>query len=457
MNYSGKYLFTWFILFFCPACLVYGRVDKVDSLNTALTNSKEDTSKLKLLVQLSEVCELNQIINYALPAVELADKLLTKNLNAAARKKILSQKSLALNNIGYIYRNRGDARNALLYHEQSLKIREETKDKNGIANSLNNIGLVHEDQGYIDKALDYYTKSLKLFEEIGNKQGLGQTLNNIGAIYYKMNNTDYALIYYGRSLILYEEVGDKQGMSYSLNNIGVICNNKGDAKSALDHYGRSLKIQEEIGDKPGIAYSLNNIAGIYLKLAHQAKDVRSLGKREKNYNLAEAYADSSLHLSKEIGFPENIKNAEETLSLIDEAKGNYTSSYEHYKKFIFYRDSITNIQTRNESVKNQVKYEFEKKEAVIKEQRKKEKAVTEEKNHKQQIIIVSAIIGLILVLIFAVFIFRSLKTARLQKLIIERKQKDILDSIHYAKRIQRSFLPTEKYILKSINKLKKNN
>jgi len=450
MNYSGKYLFTWFILFFCPVCLVYGRVDKVDSLNAALTNSKEDTSKLKLLVQLSEVCELNQIINYALPAVELADKLLTKDLNPLARNKILSQKSLALNNIGYICRNRGDARNALLYHEQSLKIREEIKDKSGIANSFNNIGLIYEDQGYIDKALDYYTKSLKLFEEIGNKQGLGQTLNNIGAIYYKMNNTDYALIYYGRSLILYEEVGDKQGMSYSLNNIGVICNNKGDAKSALDHYGRSLKIQEEIGDKPGIAYSQNNLAGIYLQLA-----VKYPSERQKNYALALEYSESSLRLAKQIGFVENMRNAEETLSMIDEAKGNYTSSCEHYKKFIFYRDSITNIQTRNESVKNQLKYEFEKKEAVIKEQQKKEKAVAEEKNHKQQIIIISAIIGLILVVIFAVFIFRSLKTARLQKLIIERKQKDILDSIHYAKHIQRSFLPAEKYILKSINRLKK--
>ena len=41
-----------------------------------------------------------------------------------------------------------------------------------------------------------------------------------------------------------------------------------------------------------------------------------------------------------------------------------------------------------------------------------------------------------------------------QKQIIEEKQKDIMDSIHYAKRIQTSLLPTEKYIDKSINRLK---
>ena len=40
----------------------------------------------------------------------------------------------------------------------------------------------------------------------------------------------------------------------------------------------------------------------------------------------------------------------------------------------------------------------------------------------------------------------------LQKQLIEEKQKEILDSIHYAKRIQLSLLPTEKYIDKIFKK-----
>jgi hypothetical protein len=75
--------------------------------------------------------------------------------------------------------------------------------------------------------------------------------------------------------------------------------------------------------------------------------------------------------------------------------------------------------------------------------------------------------GLALVAIFAGFIFRALRITRKQKQIIEEqklavehqkaevetakhiieeKNKDIMDSIHYAKRIQISLLPTEKYI-----------
>lgn len=38
--------------------------------------------------------------------------------------------------------------------------------------------------------------------------------------------------------------------------------------------------------------------------------------------------------------------------------------------------------------------------------------------------------------------------------LIEAKNKDITDSINYAKRIQRSLLPTEKYIEKKLNRIK---
>ena len=42
-----------------------------------------------------------------------------------------------------------------------------------------------------------------------------------------------------------------------------------------------------------------------------------------------------------------------------------------------------------------------------------------------------------------------------QKQVLEEKQKEILDSIQYAKRIQQSLLPTEKYIERNLNRLKK--
>lgn len=146
----------------------------------------------------------------------------------------------------------------------------------------------------------------------------------------------------------------------------------------------------------------------------------------------------------EIGIAENV------LAEIESSRGNYKEAFEHYKQYIIYRDSLSNETTRKASIKSQLKYEFEKKEAVIKEQQEKERMVAEEKSRVQKIVIASVIVGLLLVIVFAFFIFRSLKVARYQKHIIEEKQKEILDSIHYARRIQTSLLPTEKYIVKQM-------
>jgi uncharacterized membrane protein YvbJ len=84
-----------------------------------------------------------------------------------------------------------------------------------------------------------------------------------------------------------------------------------------------------------------------------------------------------------------------------------------------------------------------------------------EKEKIQMIIAWSSVIVLILVIAFAILISNRLKVTRRQKseierqkVVIEDKQKEILDSLHYAKRIQNSLLSNEKYIDRILKKLK---
>ena len=44
-----------------------------------------------------------------------------------------------------------------------------------------------------------------------------------------------------------------------------------------------------------------------------------------------------------------------------------------------------------------------------------------------------------------------------QKHLVDEKQKEIIDSIRYAKRIQQSLIASEKYIQKSVERLQKKN
>jgi hypothetical protein len=176
------------------------------------------------------------------------------------------------------------------------------------------------------------------------------------------------------------------------------------------------------------------------------------------------YAERSMRTAEELGFPENIKNAANLLKALYRKQGKFKEAFNMYELEIQMRDSINNQETRKASLKKQFQYDYEKKEAVANAEHKseleKQQAVADEKNRKQKIIIWSVAIGLLLVVVFAAFVFKSLNTTRKQKQlielknketeeqkkVIEEKQKDILDSIHYAKRIQTSLMPTDKYI-----------
>ena len=70
--------------------------------------------------------------------------------------------------------------------------------------------------------------------------------------------------------------------------------------------------------------------------------------------------------------------------------------------------------------------------------------------------------GVGLLIVFLLFVYNRYKVTReknkiieFQKELVDQKQKAIIDSIEYAKRIQRSHLPTETYIDNSLKRLMK--
>jgi hypothetical protein len=70
------------------------------------------------------------------------------------------------------------------------------------------------------------------------------------------------------------------------------------------------------------------------------------------------------------------------------------------------------------------------------------------------ILLVINLFTVIMATLTIVFIFKKELNESKEK--TEEKQKEILDSIHYAKRIQNALLPNENYIAKNLNKLKDN-
>jgi tetratricopeptide (TPR) repeat protein len=428
----------------------FAQQNKIDSLLTLLKTVPEDTNKVMHLYRVCNeyrnISEFDNGLVYGKQALELAQ-------NLGFKKGIAN----AYNNIGIIYEHIGNYPEALKNHFAALKIREEIDDKKSIATSYMNIGNTYKNQGNYPEALKNHFAALKIREEIKDKKGIGASYNNIGNVYDYQGNGSEALKNYFASLKIFEEIGDKQGIAYSYGNIGVIYDYQGNYPEALKNYFASLKIKEEMGDKDGITTSFINFGALYTKL-HKTKE-------------AQDYLTKALALSKEIGSNDAIKECYASLAVLDSTMGNYKAAFEHHKLFIIYRDSIDNEETQKKSLQASMQYEFDKKEIAAKAQQDKLDAISAEEKKKQQIVIYAVAGLLILVGVFAVFMYNRFRITQKQKQIIEEqkvlvdkayetlheKNKEVMDSIRYAKRIQTALITSEKSIANSLNRLIRNN
>lgn len=402
-------------------------------------------------------------------------------------------------NIGSIHVNAGDYPKGLEYYAKSLKINEEYGNKAGIASGLANIGVVYMYQGDFVPALDHFFKSLKLCEETGNRNLQATTLGNIGGVYYSQLDYEKALNYYEKALQLSRELKNKTSQASNLGNIGivyqetnqfdkaekvllesiaisrelgnrnseginlgnlaVVYDRKGDSKKALECYFEVLKINEEFGDKRIIAGTLTNIGALYVHL--------------KKYGEAKKYLDNSYEMIKDLRLLGDLKQLHSEYYSYYEATGQHQKALEHYIKYVSYKDSIFNEENNRASVQQEIQFEYEKKAAADSIKVAEEKKLVAAQLKQEKTLRYALYSGLILVLIFTGFMYNRFKVTSRQKRIIEEKekqtkkqneiikeqkrivegkQKEILDSIKYARRIQQSLMPNETYLKKYLNK-----
>jgi len=362
------------------------------------------------------------------------------------------------NNLAACYSDIGEMNKELETAYKALKMYESVGDKKGIARCYNNIGMAYREQKDIAKAVEFLDKSLKLRIETGDKRGLSSTLYNLALCHGELKDTTKVKEYLKQGLAVTEETGNKNSTAYILTALGHFYFDKNDFKNALEYFTKALKLREEINDKKGISFSYQKIANVYYKSG--------------NNTLAKQYADKALVLAKEMGFPENIRGCASLLSDIYQKEGNVGKAFDMYKLFIKMRDSLDNESTRKASVKKVFQMQYESKSAqdsisnaakFKEDQLKHEQAIT-----RQRIYTYGGLAGFVLMLVVAGVSFRAFKSkqkanviiteqkhlAETQKHIIEEKQKEILDSIHYAKRIQGALLPSEKYFEKNITRMR---
>jgi tetratricopeptide (TPR) repeat protein len=358
-------------------------------------------------------------------------------------------KAISLNNIGLIYKHLGDIPRSLEHYHLCLRAMEELQDKAGMATSLNNMASIYKEQGETKKAFEYYEKSLGIYKEINDKDGIAMCMNSLGSYYMQTGDYTKALNHHKESAKLFNEIGHIKGLASSLSSIGIIYKKLGDQQSALGYFQKAFKIYEETNNKQGVAFALSNMANVFLETG-KIKEATGFGER-------------SLKLSQELGFPESIKSSSNILSQIYSRAGNWKAAYEMQILFKQMSDSVNNESNRKASLLKSFQYTYEKKAGADSVRTLEERKVFDARiqQERTQRIALYVVIGLVAV--FSAFMYnrfrltiRQKRIIELQKTIVEEKQKEILDSIHYARRIQKALLPHEKYLDRTLKRMRNN-
>ncbi len=410
---------------------------EIDSLKLVLKKCNEDTNKVIVLNDISE--KFNKTIpDSALPysqqAVELARSLNYK-LGLAR----------AYHFMGVAYYRQEKYTISIDYYLKAIKIFEEINDKHTLLKTYNNIGIIFFQQENYDKAEEYYLASLKIKQELGDAWGIASSYTNLGTVAQNKKAYLSALDYYNKSMAIMEELKNKEGIAKCLNNIGMVYIIMKENKRAIDFLNRALALKTELNDKAGVANTLNNIADIFYGMKQYSSAIETLNK--------------SLMLSKETGSNDYYKSACEKLSTVYAASGNYERAYKYHTIYSSVKDSLLNIAQGKQAAELEAKYENEKTQREN-ERTQKENAILTKENELSMFRLYAISGGFILVLMLSFVIYSGFRQKQKanqllsgqneeisrQNVLIEQKNKDILDSIQYAKRIQEAIYPSKKLV-----------
>jgi serine phosphatase RsbU (regulator of sigma subunit)/lipopolysaccharide biosynthesis regulator YciM len=350
-------------------------------------------------------------------------------------------KSRILMERGRVYYDLSNYNMAMDNYMKALKV----LDKHNIRNSdyvdlMHFIGSVFKRQNDEAKAMEYYEKMLQLSRENKNKYQEAEALYLLADLYAFAGDYEKDLDYLTKALAIYRDLEYETGIAQLQLNIahGEIYSEEFD--SAIKRLEEVLDISKRLSINDFDVTVHRYLGRIYAKKG-------DILRSDKHFNLAIEMAQSS-----EVKRLLNLSDIHRNIAYVYYDRGNFKSAFDQLELHLVYNDSL--IRQKNQEVIHglEQKYENKKKAARI-EVLNKDKKIREKELERKNTTIRAFIIGISLVAVLALTVFYGLinnrrknKVILAQKELVEERNKEILDSITYAKRIQNAILPPAKLV-----------
>jgi tetratricopeptide (TPR) repeat protein len=309
-----------YLILLVPSVAVYGQLsNSADSLLQALSNHTErDIQRVKILNALAYEFYLSspeRSMGYAYDAIALSHEL-----------DYPAGEAQALRQVGLVSWAQSNYASALKSFVSGLKLAERINDRQTIADITGNMGLVYHGLENYSEARAYHQRSLDLQRELKNVVRESVALNNLGDVERALKNYDKAIEYYSKAIKIRKADGNLNGVATNLRNMGNVMEERGQFDQALQYYFKALHISDSLPDKRGMSQCRHSIASTYFKM--------------KKYDAAKQYAEASLVVSKQSNFRAFIRDAYLLLSRIADAQGKTGDSFDFFKQYAQYKDSV---------------------------------------------------------------------------------------------------------------------
>ncbi len=373
-------------------CITQENAD-IESLLVQLSKSSEDTSKVKILVELADKTnwsDINSSQEYAKQALALSQKL--NYLKGMAYSKYWLSKVFS----DYEF----DLTEKLAL--QSLDHAKKIKDSILMAEIYNVLGNLKSKLGHNDDALNLYNISLDIYLRQNEDSSAAAIYNNLGILYAVDGVDSLSIYYYQKAASINKKTKNYLWLAINYLNIGNDLIDIDRLDTAFDYLQRSLALADKHNYNRIYPWIYNNLSQYYLK--------------NNNYNNSVKFADSALYFSRQQNNWLQERSALELLNETYNKKPDLKKAYHYLDELKKISDSINAHNRLKEIDLMEMKFRYEE-EA---KQHELEKVLAENQYYKQELIyIIILIVAGLLIFIFILLYF--IQRNRIQRKNFEQK------------------------------------
>lgn len=261
-----------------------------------------------------------------------------------------------------------------------VKYYEERKDRERLPETYYYAGRVYRDLGDAPQALEYLQKAIESTKDCTDYRLISRIYSQTGTLYLYQDTYDQALEVFRKAYQYCLSDKDSIGMVYSLRDIGRTFTTLNCADSALYYYKGALNYAEQIHNNHLVGVVQAELSGLYIQLEMYPEAFTAIqcsNKYIKGHNIAPFYAiladyyyytnqldSATFYYTQTASFDDlyQKQGSYKGLGNIARKKGQYKEAMEYFDKYLICTDSIKDITNTETICKMQSLYNYQLKE-----------------------------------------------------------------------------------------------